>query len=131
MKGFAMLGIGKTGWIEKERPVCGPMDAIVKPIAVSPCTSDVHTVWEGAIGDRHDMILGHEAVGEVVEVGAMVRDFHPGDRVRAGQTLLDILHPLEGEVIARAVSPADGRVFFAHHAPLVKERGVVYKIITE
>ena len=81
MKGYAMLSVGKTGWIEKERPVCGPMDAIVKPIAVSPCTSDVHTVWEGAIGDRHDMILGHEAVGEVVEVGAMVRDFHPGDRV--------------------------------------------------
>lgn len=81
MKGFAMLGIGKTGWIEKERPVCGPLDAIVKPIAVSPCTSDVHTVWEGAIGDRHNMILGHEAVGEVVEVGALVRDFRPGDRV--------------------------------------------------
>ena len=81
MKGFAMLGIGKTGWIEKERPVCGPLDAIVKPIAVSPCTSDVHTVWEGAIGDRHNMILGHEAVGEVVEVGALVRDFRAGDRV--------------------------------------------------
>ena len=63
--------------------------------------------------------------------GVCRRFFHPGDRVRAGQTLLDILHPLEGEVIARAVSPADGRVFFAHHAPLVKERGVVYKIITE
>ena len=62
--------------------------------------------------------------------GVCRRFFHPGDRVRAGQTLLDILHPLEGEVIARAVSPADGRVFFAHHAPLVKERGVVYKIIT-
>lgn len=81
MKGFAMLGIGKTGWIEKERPKCGPMDAIVRPIAVSPCTSDIHTVWEGAIGDRHDMILGHEAVGEVVEVGPMVRDFRPGDKV--------------------------------------------------
>ncbi len=63
--------------------------------------------------------------------GVCRRFFHPGDRVRAGQTLLDILHPLEGEVIARAVSPVDGRVFFAHHAPLVKERGVVYKIITE
>lgn len=69
MKGYAMLGIGKTGWIEKERPLCGPLDAIVRPIAVSPCTSDVHTVLEGAIGDRHNMILGHEAVGEVVEVG--------------------------------------------------------------
>ena len=76
-----MLGIGKTGWIEKDAPACGPLDALVKPLAVSPCTSDVHTVWEGAIGDRHDMILGHEAVGEVVEVGALVKDFKPGDRV--------------------------------------------------
>lgn len=81
MKGYAMLGIGKTGWIEKEAPKCGPLDALVRPIAVSPCTSDVHTVWEGAIGERTDMILGHEAVGEVVEVGALVRDFKPGDRV--------------------------------------------------
>ena len=76
-----MLGIGKTGWIEKDAPVCGPLDALVKPLAVSPCTSDVHTVWEGAIGDRHDMILGHEAVGQIVEVGALVKDFKPGDRV--------------------------------------------------
>lgn len=81
MKGFAMLGIGKTGWIEKERPVCGPLDAIVKPIALAPCTSDVHTVWEGALGERFDMILGHEGTGEVVEVGELVKDFKPGDRV--------------------------------------------------
>lgn len=81
MKGFAMLGIGKTGWIEKERPQCGPLDAIVRPLALAPCTSDVHTVWEGAVGDRHDMILGHEGVGEVVEVGSLVKDFKPGDKV--------------------------------------------------
>lgn len=76
-----MLEIGKTGWIEKEAPECGPLDAIVKPLAVSPCTSDIHTVWEGAIGQRHNMILGHEAVGEVVEVGSLVKDFKVGDRV--------------------------------------------------
>ena len=81
MKGFAMLKIGATGWVEKDLPVCGPMDAICKPIALAPCTSDIHTVWSGAIGDRRNMILGHEAVGEVVEVGALVRDFKPGDRV--------------------------------------------------
>ena len=81
MKGYAMLGIGKTGWIEKEVPICGPLDAIVKPIAVSPCTSDIHTVWEGAIGERTDMILGHEAVGEIVEVGSLVKDLKVGDRV--------------------------------------------------
>ena len=81
MKGFAMLRIGETGWIETEAPVCGPMDAICKPIALAPCTSDVHTVWAGAIGDRHNMVLGHEAVGEVVEVGSLVKDFKVGDKV--------------------------------------------------
>ncbi len=81
MKGFAMLRIGQVGWIEKDKPSCGVMDAIVKPIAISPCSSDIHTVWAGAIGDRHDMILGHEAVGEVVEVGSLVKDFKVGDKV--------------------------------------------------
>ena len=81
MKGFAMLKIGQVGWIEKERPVPGPMDAICRPLALAPCTSDVHTVWEGAIGDRHNMILGHECCGEVVEVGSLVKDFKPGDKV--------------------------------------------------
>lgn len=81
MKGFAMLKIGATGWVTKDTPKCGPMDAICKPIALAPCTSDVHTVWAGAIGDRKDMILGHEAVGEVVEVGCCVKDFKAGDKV--------------------------------------------------
>lgn len=81
MKGFAMLDIGQVGWIEKEKPKIGPLDALVRPIAVAPCTSDIHTVWEGALGERHNMILGHEAVGEIVETGAMVNDFKPGDRV--------------------------------------------------
>lgn len=81
MKGYAMLKIGASGWIEKDIPEIGPMDAIVKPLAVAICTSDVHTLWEGAIGDRHNMILGHEACGEVVKVGSLVKDFKPGDRV--------------------------------------------------
>ncbi len=76
-----MLKIGEAGWIEKEAPTCGPADAIVKPLAVAICTSDVHTLWEGALGERHNMILGHECCGEVVEVGELVRDFKPGDRV--------------------------------------------------
>lgn len=81
MKGFAMLKIGEVGWIEKERPYCGPTDALVRPLALSPCTSDIHTVWEGAIGERHNMILGHEGCGVVEEVGELVKDFKPGDRV--------------------------------------------------
>lgn len=80
-KGFAMKKIGETGWVEKEKPECGHRDAIVKPLALSPCTSDVHTVWEGAIGERKDMILGHEAVGIIDQVGDEVKDFKEGDRV--------------------------------------------------
>lgn len=81
MKGLAMLGLGKIGWIEKEKPVAGPYDAILKPLALAPCTSDVHTVYEGALGERTDLILGHEAVGIVEEVGSEVKDFKPGDKV--------------------------------------------------
>jgi threonine dehydrogenase-like Zn-dependent dehydrogenase len=76
-----MLRLNEVGWIEKERPSAGPMDAIVRPLAISPCASDAHTAREGAVGERFNMILGHEAVGEVVEVGGLVKDFKPGDRV--------------------------------------------------
>lgn len=81
MKGFAMLKIGAVGWIEKAKPALGPYDALVKPLALAPCTSDIHTVYSGALGERNDMILGHEAVGEIAEVGKEVKDFKPGDRV--------------------------------------------------
>ncbi len=81
MRGYAMHKIGEVGWIEKDVPECGPLDAICKPLAIAICTSDVHTVWEGAVGERHNMILGHECCAEVVEVGSLVKDFKPGDRV--------------------------------------------------
>lgn len=100
MKGYAMLQIGKTGWIEKEKPACGPLDAIVKPLCVAPCTSDVHTVWAGALGERHNMILGHEAVGVVDTVGELVRDFHPGDRV-----IVPAITPDWGTVYSQAGYP--------------------------
>ena len=56
---------------------------------------------------------------------------HLGDVVRRGEPLCEVIHPLEGHVLAQMLAPVNGRVFFAHHSPLVYERGVVYKIITE
>ena len=29
-KGFAMKKLNETGWVEKEVPECGPLDAIIK-----------------------------------------------------------------------------------------------------
>jgi len=57
------------------------LDALVRPLALAPCTSDIHTVWSGAIGDRHDMFLGYEAVGQIVKVGSEVKRLKVGDKV--------------------------------------------------
>ncbi len=58
-----------------------PRDAIVKVSTTAICGSDLH-LYDGYIptmeaGD----ILGHEFMGEVVEVGRAVRNLRPGDRV--------------------------------------------------
>ena len=34
MKGFGVFERGKVGWMEKADPVCGPRDAIARPIAI-------------------------------------------------------------------------------------------------
>lgn len=83
MKAFAMLDLGLTGFVDKPIPQAGPNDAIVKTTHALICTSDSHTV-RGAIGPRHGLTLGHEAVGIVHAVGADVHRFKPGDRVVVG-----------------------------------------------
>lgn len=57
---------------------CGSYDAICRPVIVAPCTSDIHVI-DGFSADRRGHIIGHEAIGEVVEVGNKVRYFKPGD----------------------------------------------------
>ena len=70
------------GWVDIELEECGPYDAICKPIAMAPCTSDVHIVWGHAyMSDAPNRVVGHEATAEVVKVGDKVKDFKPGDRV--------------------------------------------------
>lgn len=81
MKAFVMKEIGKVGIVDKPIPEDpGPNDAIIKTTAALVCTSDVHTV-KGAIGERSNMTLGHEACGIVHKVGGAVTLFKPGDRV--------------------------------------------------
>jgi L-iditol 2-dehydrogenase len=55
----------------------------VKVNAVGICGSDVHSYAEGAVGDtpcEYPMVLGHEPAGTVVEAGAGVTGWSPGDR---------------------------------------------------
>lgn len=80
MKGFGMLGLNNAGWIQKDRPACGPLDAVIRPTVLAPCSSDVH-VLHGGSGVKENLILGHEAVGVVVETGNLVTRFKAGDTV--------------------------------------------------
>jgi isopropanol dehydrogenase (NADP+) len=80
MKTFVMQGIGRVEFAEKPVPDPGPNDAVVKTSRALVCTSDVHTV-KGAIGERSNLTLGHEAVGVVAKLGSEVRGFREGDRV--------------------------------------------------
>ena len=62
----------------------GPRDVRVAIHTVGICGSDVHYYRHGRIGPfvvREPMVLGHEAAGTVVEVGAEVSHLQPGDRV--------------------------------------------------
>ena len=80
MSAFIMKGIGEVGLMEKPVPEPGPNDAIVKTTAALICTSDTHTV-KGAIGERTNLTLGHEAVGVVHKVGSAVEGIRAGQRV--------------------------------------------------
>lgn len=80
MKGYGMISVGNPGWLEKDRPEAGPLDAVLRPLALAPCSSDTHAMHGGS-GDKKNTILGHEAIGEVVEVGSLVTKFKPGDVV--------------------------------------------------
>jgi threonine dehydrogenase-like Zn-dependent dehydrogenase len=64
-----------------EPRLLNPRDAIVKVTATAICGSDLH-LYDGCIPAmaRGD-ILGHEFMGEVVEVGSAVTNVRPGDRV--------------------------------------------------
>jgi threonine dehydrogenase-like Zn-dependent dehydrogenase len=62
-------------------------DAIVKVTASSVCGSDLHLIDGYLPGMREGDILGHEFVGEVVEVGPAVRTLDVGERVVVGSTI--------------------------------------------
>ena len=61
--------------------IVNPRDALIRVTSTAICGSDLH-LYNGVIpAMKSGDVLGHEFMGEVVDVGAEVRTLHRGDRV--------------------------------------------------
>jgi alcohol dehydrogenase len=82
MKALVYNGPGLRSWEEKPDPeIQEPTDVIVRIDSSTICGTDLH-ILKGDVPDvEPGTILGHEAVGTVVEIGDAVTTLEPGDRV--------------------------------------------------
>src|SRR5215216_2023772 len=82
MKAVCWNGITDVRVEEVPDPkLINPRDAIIKVTATTICGSDLH-LYDGFIPSmKKGDILGHEFMGEVVEVGSGVKNLNTGDRV--------------------------------------------------
>ena len=83
MRGVIPLGSGRVEVRAIPDPHPGPGEAVVALRNAGICGSDLHTChksWE-EIGERQNLVIGHEASGEVVEVGSGVEHALLGRRV--------------------------------------------------
>jgi threonine 3-dehydrogenase len=74
-------------WLEDvPAPVPGLNDVLIRVHKAGICGTDLHIYKWDAWAQKTipvPMVVGHEFVGEVVEVGGNVSDFHPGEVVSA------------------------------------------------
>lgn len=84
MRAVVYRGPGEVGLAEVPRPALRePGDALVRVMLGGICGTDLHVIRGDLAGVAPGMVLGHEFVGEVVELGAEVRRLRVGDRVTA------------------------------------------------
>jgi alcohol dehydrogenase len=82
MKALVYDGPGSKSWKEVPDPTLqDDTDAIVRVDATTICGTDLHILKGDVLEVTVGRILGHEAVGTVVEIGAGVKSLVRGERV--------------------------------------------------
>ena len=82
MKALVFHGPGERRWEAVPDPtIQEPTDAIVRIDSSTICGTDLHILKGDVPEVEPGTVLGHEAVGTVVEVGDAVTTLTPGDRV--------------------------------------------------
>lgn len=82
MKALVYTGPGKVEVMERARPTLqAPTDAVVRLMHASICGTDLHILQGDVPTAKPGLVLGHEGVGIVEEVGSAVHNFRVGERV--------------------------------------------------
>ena len=82
MRALVYHGPGQRSWdVVPDPAIDRPTDAIVRIDSSTICGTDLHILKGDVPEVRPGTVLGHEAVGTVVEVGSGVGTVKPGDRV--------------------------------------------------
>ncbi|MDB6022901.1 MAG: zinc-binding alcohol dehydrogenase family protein, partial [Pedosphaera sp.] len=67
--------------VELPTPKPGPGQALVKIHACAVCRTDLH-IYDGELPNpKLPLVLGHQIVGTVAELGERATRFKPGDRI--------------------------------------------------
>jgi alcohol dehydrogenase len=82
LNGLVYYGPNEKAWLEVADPkLIDSTDALVAVDQTTICGSDLHIVKGELPEVTRGRILGHEAVGTVLEVGPAVMNLKPGDRI--------------------------------------------------
>jgi alcohol dehydrogenase len=82
MKALVFGGPGQRSWDSVDDPgIQDPTDVVVKVDTTTICGTDLHILKGDVPAVTEGRILGHEAVGTIVETGAAVSSLKKGDRV--------------------------------------------------
>lgn len=85
MKTLVVEKDGSLSLKEIPIPKYSPKQALVRTISCGICNGTdaklIHRTFKGYTEKDYPLMLGHEAVGEVLEVGSEVTSFHPGDKI--------------------------------------------------
>ena len=83
MKAIKYHGVRNLELVDIKKPKAGPGQVLVKVVYCGMCGTDIHAYTTPGIFDW-ELILGHESVGIVEEVGEGVTYVKAGDRVAVG-----------------------------------------------
>ncbi len=83
MKAVVFKGKDRISVESVPKPVPGPGEALMRITATTICGTDVHIV-RGEYPVAPGLIIGHEPVGVIDQLGAGLEEYHVGQRVIAG-----------------------------------------------